>query len=217
MTTATLTATPRSDVGKGAARKARAAGGVPAVVYGHHRDPQPLTLEARELEKLIARTAGEATVVELSLDGRTLRTLIREVQRHPFKRQILHVDFQELVAGEAVSVELPIRFVGVPEGVRLSGGILDQVMHTLTIEVDPANMPNHIDVDIAGLGLNQSIHVHELQLPAGVTVLDDPDATVCVVAAPRVVEEAPAAEAVAETAAEPQLIRKTKGEEEEGE
>jgi large subunit ribosomal protein L25 len=102
--------------------------------------------------------------------------------------------------------------------VRLSGGILDQVMHTLTIEVDPASMPNHIDVDITGLGLNQSIHVHELQLPAGVTVLDDHDATVCVVAAPRVAEEAPAAaEAVEETAAEPQLIRKTKGEEEEGE
>lgn len=214
MATATLTATPRSDVGTGAARKARAAGRVPAVVYGHHRDPQSLTLETREIEKLIERTAGAATVVELSLDGRTLRTLIREVQRHPYKRQILHVDFQELVAGEAVTVEVPIRFIGTPEGVRSSGGILDQVMHTLTVETDPSNIPDHLDVDISALAINESLHVSDVPLPEGVTVADDPEATICVVSAPRVQEEETPAESV-EAPEEPEVIRKTKGDEEE--
>ncbi|HEU4562990.1 MAG TPA: 50S ribosomal protein L25, partial [Gemmatimonadaceae bacterium] len=181
MATATLSATPRSDVGKGAARKIRAAARTPGVVYGHHREPQPLTIETREFEKLLDRIAGETTIIELSLDGQTLRTLIREVQRHPYKRQILHVDFQELVAGERVTVELPIRIVGTPEGVRNAGGILDQIMHALTVEVDPSNIPNHLDVDVAALGLNESVHVRDLQLPEGVQALADEDATVCVV------------------------------------
>lgn len=216
MATATLSATPRSDVGKGAARKIRAAARIPGVVYGHHREPQPLTIETREFEKLLERTAGETTIIELSLDGQTLRTLIREVQRHPFKRQILHVDFQELVAGERVTVELPIRLVGTAEGVRNSGGILDQIMHSLSVEVDPSNIPNHLDVDVSALGLNDSIHVRDLRLPEGVQALADEDATVCVVSAPRVHEETPA-EGTEAVAGEPELIRKAKEEDEAGE
>jgi large subunit ribosomal protein L25 len=215
MATATLSATPRSDIGKGAARKARLAGRVPGIVYGHHREPQPLTLEARELDRLLERTAGQTTVIELTLDGATLRTLIREIQRHPFKRQVLHVDFQELVAGEKVSVEIPLRFVGTPDGVRNFGGILDQIMHSVTVEADPSNIPDHLDVDINGLGLNQSLHVSDLKVPAGVELMDDPDSTLCVVTPPRVAEEPTAAE-TAEAPAEPELIRKPKGEEEEG-
>ncbi len=215
MATVNLTATPRSDVGKGAARKLRAAARVPGVIYGHHRDPQPLSLEARELERLLGRTAGGATVVELSLDGATLRTLIREIQRHPYKRQVLHVDFQELVAGEKVTVNLPIRLLGNPAGVRI-GGILDQVMHEISIEVDPVNMPSHLEVDVSGLELNDSIHVRDLKLPAGILVLDDADATVCVVSPPRIHEE-PAVVEVVETPAEPELIRKTKADDEDAE
>src|SRR5918911_3597073 len=126
MATASLAATPRSDTGKGAARKARASGRVPGVVYGHHRDPQPVSVEARELERLLDRAAGGATIVELRLDGSTLQTLVREIQRHPFKREILHVDFQELVAGEKVTVRIPLILVGVPSEVRSGGAIMDQ-------------------------------------------------------------------------------------------
>ncbi len=217
MATATLSATRRSDVGKGAARKLRAALQVPAVIYGHHREPQPLALDARELEKLLDTIAAGSTVVELSMDGSTARTLIREVQRHPFKRQILHVDFQELVAGELVTVDVPLVIVGVAEGVRNQGGTLDQVMRELTVEVDPSNIPNHIDVDVSALGLNDSIHVEELKLPEGVTVLDDPEATICVVVPPRVeAEPTPAVEGEeVAAAAEPELIRKPKDEDEE--
>jgi large subunit ribosomal protein L25 len=213
MATANLSATPRTETGKGVARKLRAQHSIPGVLYGHHREPQPLVLDARELDRLVEHYATETTVVELGLDGQSVRTLIREIQRHPVKRTVLHVDFQALVAGEKVTVDVPIVLIGTPAGVRI-GGVLDQVMRELTVEVDPSNIPNHIDVDVSGLELAESIHVSDLKLPEGVTVLDEPDTTVCVVAPPRVAEEEAAAPEE-ETGVEPELIRKQK--EEEGE
>jgi large subunit ribosomal protein L25 len=214
MATANLSATPRTESGKGVARKLRAQLSIPGVLYGHHREPQPVVVDARELDRLIERYATETTVVELALDGQSVRTLIREVQRHPFKRHVLHVDFQALVAGEKVTVDVPIVLHGTPAGVRV-GGVLDQVLRELTVEVDPSEIPNHIDVDVSGLELAQSLHVSDLTLPQGITVLDDADATVCVVGTPRVVEEEAPAEEEAVAGAEPELIRKTKDEESE--
>jgi large subunit ribosomal protein L25 len=216
MASATLTASPRTGVGKGVARSLRAAGQVPGVIYGHAREAQPVAINTRDLEKLLEHISAESTVVELSLDGRTSRTLIREIQRHPFKRQILHIDFQELVAGEKVTVNVPIVLVGIPESTKTEGGILDQTMRELEIEVDPAHMPNRIEVDVSNLLIGHSIHVSDLNVPPGVEVLDDPEQTVVVMSAPRVEEEpAPVAEAVVEPAPEPELIRKTKEEGEE--
>ena len=209
MATARLSASPRSDAGKGAARKLRSAGSIPGVIYGHAREPQSLAVETRELERLLAHVSAASTVVELDLDGRTSRTLIREIQRHPFKKQILHIDFQELVAGEKVTVSIPLVFVGTAAGAK-SGGVLDQIMHELEIEVDPSNIPNHIDVDVSGLEIGHSVHVSDLPIPPGVEVLSDAETTVCVVTPPKTSAE-PAAEAE-ETSAEPELIRKTKGE-----
>ncbi|HUF65012.1 MAG TPA: 50S ribosomal protein L25/general stress protein Ctc [Gemmatimonadaceae bacterium] len=213
MASAQLNATPRSDVGKGVARSLRREGKIPAVIYGHARAPQPLAIDQRELDRLLSHIAAESTVIELSFDGSTSRTLIREIQRHPFKPQILHVDFQELVAGEKVTVDVPIVLVGVPEGVRAEGGVLDQTMRELSIHVDPANIPNHIDVDVSALNIGNSIHVSDLTLPEGVEVLDDEDSTICVVSAPRaVVEEAPAEEVAVEGVEEPEVIGKGKEE-----
>jgi len=212
MASAQLSAETRNDTGKGVARKLRAAGRIPGIIYGHAREAQGLSINARELDRLLSNIAAESTVVELNLGGTTSNTLIREIQRHPFKRQILHVDFQELVAGEKVAVHVPLVFVGTPEGVRLSGAMLEQVIHSLDIRVDPAHIPNHIDVDVSHLAMGHSIHVRELVLPEGVDVLTDEDATVCACIAPRaVVEETAAAE---EGAAEPELIRKPKDEDE---
>lgn len=207
MANATLSANVRAETGKGAARKIRQAGNIPAVIYGHNREPQSLVLNARETEKLVKSIAVSSTVIELSIDGKTARSLIREIQRHPFKRTILHIDFQELVAGETVTVKCPIVYVGTPEGVRLEGGILDQIMHELQIQVDPGNIPNHIDVDISSLKVGKSLHVSDLQLPAGIKVIDDAGATLCIVQAPKQAVETPA-----DGAAEPELIRKPKPE-----
>ena len=218
MATAQLSATTRTGSGKGPARTLRSAGQIPGVVYGHAREPQALTLDTREFEKLLSHISAESTVIELSLDGQTTKTLIREIQRHPFKRQILHVDFQELVAGEKVQVNIPIVLLGVPEGVRASGGVMDQTLRELSIRVDPASIPDHIDVDVTGVQIGHSIHVSELSLPEGVEVLNDPEAPVCVVAAPRaVVEETAVAAEPVEGEAEPEVIGRGKEAEEEAE
>ncbi|HEV2179161.1 MAG TPA: 50S ribosomal protein L25 [Gemmatimonadaceae bacterium] len=216
--TATLSASKRSDTGKGAARKLRAAQMIPGVIYGHNREPLALTMSGRELDRLLERIAAETTVVELMIDGTMSRTLIREIQRHPFKREVLHVDFLELVAGEKVTVDLPIVLVGTPEGVRADGGILDQILREISVEVDPVDMPSHIELDVSALGINDSLHVSDLKVPEGVELLIDAEATVCVVSPPHVEEEpvAPEVGAEPEAAAEPELIRKPKGEDEEG-
>jgi large subunit ribosomal protein L25 len=217
MATATLNATPRSDVGKGAARKLRAGLRIPGVVYGHHRDATPLAIDARELEKLLGSIAPGTTVVELHIGGRMSKTLIREIQRHPFKRQVLHIDFQELVAGEKITVNVPILLIGTAAGVK-DGGTVEEVMREVSIEVDPANIPSHFEIDISALGINDSVHVSDIKVPEGVEILDDLEATVAVVAPPRVEEEPVApVEGAVEAAAEPELIRKPKDEEEGGE
>lgn len=216
MATATLSAKARSDRGKGVARKLRAAGEVPAVVYGPGREPQPLTINQREFERLAERVRITSTIIELAIEGKTARTLVRELQRDPLRRTVIHVDFQELVAGEKVTVSVPLRFVGTPDGVKNGGGILEEVMHQLEIRCDPANIPDHIDVDVTPITIGHSLHVGDITLPAGVEVLDDPEQTLAVVSAPKTEEEAPAAVegAAPEVAAEPELIRKPKADEE---
>jgi large subunit ribosomal protein L25 len=211
MASATLSAEPRTETGKGVARKLRAAGRIPGVVYGHARQATGLSLVSRDFEKLLQHISAGSTVIDLTLGGATTKTLIREIQRHPFKKQIMHVDFQELVAGEKVTVDVPLVFVGIPEGVRLSGALLEQIMHSISVFADPTNIPNHIDVDVSHLGMGHSLHVRDLVLPEGVEVLSDEDATMCAVIAPRAVVEAAAAEG--EGAAEPELITKGKVEE----
>ena len=210
MASASLSAEMRSDTGKGVARKLRAAGRTPGVVYGHAREAQSLSVDAKELGKLLSTIAAGSTVVELGLNGATTKTLIREIQRHPFKKVIMHVDFQELVAGEKVTVNVPLVFVGVPEGVRLSGALLEQILHSVEVLVDPSSIPNHIDVNVEHLAMGHSLHIRDLELPKGVEVLSEEGATICAVIAPRAAVEAAAVEP---GAPEPELIRKAKEDE----
>ena len=210
MATATLAAELRTETGKGVARKLRAAGRVPAVIYGHNREAQSLSVDARELGRLLERVSAGSTVIELSgLGAGAARTLIREIQRHPVKRNVVHVDFQELVAGERITVHCPIVFVGTAPGVREQGGLLEEVMRELHISVDPSSLPNHIDVDVSALTIGHPLHVRDIQLPAGVQVLDDPDATVVAVSAPKTAPET----TEGPTTAEPEVIRQKKAEE----
>ena len=221
MATASLGAQPRTDKGKGVARKLRATGLVPGVIYGHGREPQSLTVNAREFDRLAERVRITSTVIELALDGKTARTIVREIQRHPLNRELLHIDFQELVAGELVNVSVPLRFTGTADGVKNGGGILEEVMHQIHVRCDPSNIPDHIDVDVTPLTIGHSYHIADLKMPEGVEVTDDADQTVVVVSAPKAEEEvAPVAAvegAVPEAPAEPELIRKPKAGDEEGE
>ena len=219
MATASLNAKVRTGRGKGVARKLRAAGEFPAVIYGHGREPLSLSINAREFGKLAERIRLTSTVIEIALDGKVAKTIIREVQRNPLTREMLHADFQELVAGEKITVSIPLKFLGTPEGVK-AGGILEEVMHQVHVRVDPSNIPDHIDVDVTALTIGHSLHISDLKLPAGVEVTDDAEQTIAVVAAPRAEEEvAPAVTAegvpaAPEAAPEPELIRKPKPDEE---
>jgi len=220
MATVSLSANSREGKGKGAARTLRSQGQIPAVIYGHGREPLALALNARDLDKMLSHIQAESTVIEVTVGGQTAKTLIREIQRHPIKRQILHVDFQALVAGEKVTVSIPIVLQGIPEGVRLEGGVLDQTLREIEIEVDPSNIPDHVEYDVTNMVIGDSVHISDLKVPEGVEVLDDPETSVAVLAAPRaVIEETPvvaeAVEGEAGAVAEPEVIGRGKEDEDE--
>jgi large subunit ribosomal protein L25 len=215
-TTVSLAAESRHGKGKGAARQLRMQGKIPAVIYGRGREPQPLAIALSDLEKTLAGHAPASTVIDLSIDGKTVMTVIREVQHHPVRRVISHVDFYEIHAGEKITLEVPLHLEGSPDGVRNGGGVLDQVLREIRIEVLPRNIPERVELDVTDLGLAQSLNVKDIHIENAI-ILNDPEATVCSVIPPRV-EEAPAPAVVEEEEAEePELIRKPKAEEEEGE
>ncbi len=191
-------------------------GKIPAVVYGRGRDPESLTLSLKEMERTLATSSANA-IIDLDVSGSKVKALIREVQRHPFRPGILHVDFYEIHEGETITLSVPIRLVGIPEGVRNLGGVLDQVLREIEIQVLPKDIPEHLDLDVTALGVAQSLSVSDLNIE-NATILQDLNRTVCTVVPPRVDEEAATAEDEEEeaTGAEPELIRKPK-EEGEGE
>lgn len=212
-TQAKLTAAPRSTRGKGAARSLRRAGRVPAVIYGHHRSPEAIELDATAFSRLLLAIGGHATTIDVAIEGQApVKALIREVQRNPVRpAELLHVDLYEVRADEAITVDIPVHLVGTAEGVRLGGGMLDHVLHKITIEVLPGDIPDHIEVDVTSLGVGQQVSVRDLTVPKA-KILTDLSLPVCMVSAPRT----EAAATPAETA-EPELIRKPKAEEGAGE
>src|SRR5436309_11241811 len=216
--TVTLSATARNKTGKGAARQARFKKQVPAVIYGHGRATQPLMVDALALEKALTGVEPESTLIELTVDGKKSRTLIREIQRHPLRPDIIHVDFYEIKADEKITLKVPVHLVGTPDGVRNAGGVLDQVTRDVEIEVLPEHIPDRVELDVTALKIGDSLHTRDLSIPNAV-ILTGADLTIATVVPPRAEEvAAPAAETATEVA-EPELIRKVReGEEgEEGE
>ncbi|MCX7598808.1 MAG: 50S ribosomal protein L25 [Armatimonadetes bacterium] len=193
----------RADTGKGAARKFRAAGQVPGVVYGAGREPQPIVV-ARETLERIARL-GTNVVLELCVDGQSppegVAAMVKAVEHHPVTRAPLSVDFQWVSLTRVVHVSVPVVLTGSPEGVRLEGGVLEQLLHDVEIRCLPTNIPPELTVDVTHLKVHESVHVRDLALPEGVEIVTDPDAAVATIVPPRIqVEEAApgAAEEVAE-------------------
>ncbi len=208
-----LAAALREKTGKGAARQARFQKKIPAVIYGHGRDTQPLSVDALALEQALTGIEPESTIIELAIDGKKVKTLIREIQRHPLRPDIIHVDFYEIHAEEQVTLKVPVHLVGSPDGVRNAGGVLDQVTREVEIEVLPENIPDRVELDVTVLKIGDSLHVRDLHIP-NATILTQDDLTIATVVPPRAEEVAPVVEAPTEPL-EPELIRKER--EEEGE
>lgn len=205
-----LTAASRSQTGTGAARALRRAGQVPAVIYGHGRDPEPLAIDAGALSRLLP-TMTASSILDVTVDGRApIKALLRDIQRHALRSStIVHLDLYEIHADEEVDVRVAIHLIGVPDGVRNFGGVLDFVHREVEIRVLPGDIPAGIDIDVTNLAIGHSIFVRDITL-ANAEILDDPNVPVCTVVAPRTEEvAAPAPEA---ESTEPELIRKPKAE-----
>ena len=208
---ATLKAEKREGTGKGVARKLRQAGRVPAVLYGRELDSLHLSIDAHEAERLFHSISVDNTIVSLAVEGEKepYETLVREIQMHPYRGQMLHVDFLRIQAGVEVDLDVPVHLEGVPAGVRLSGGVLEQIVHDVPVRCIPSKIPDSFVLDVTALDLNDSMHISDIPLEEGIEIRMPGEQTICTVAVPRVVEEVEAEE----EAEEPGLVGE-EGEEE---
>jgi len=193
MADVTLTAERRDEAGKGPAGRARRAGLVPAVVYGLGDENVAVSVPSRELSNILASESGANTLITLKIGGTSQLALPRQIQRHPVKGTLIHVDFVRVRADQTIQAEVPVRLTGDAEGVS-RGGVLEQLLHTVSVEALPRDVPVAFEIDIAALEIGQNVHVSDLAAPAGVTILNEADAVVAQISAPRVAEEAAPAE-----------------------
>ena len=198
--TNTLSAEPRTDLGSRPSGRIRRTGMVPSVVYGLNEDAEAITVSARELSRILGGASGSNTVITLDLDGKNVLTLARQIQRHPTRGDLVHVDVIRVSANVAVAAEVPLHLTGESVGV-LDGGLLEQLVFTLSIEALPADIPAAIEHDISALIVGDQIHVRDLVLPRGVVTTQDGEELAAQVVAPRGVDIGEA-EAAAEAAAE---------------
>jgi large subunit ribosomal protein L25 len=188
-----LNAKPRSVIGK-AVKALRRQGWIPAVLYGRHISPLPIQVEGRELQRVLSQARGGARLITLQVDGETHLALIREVQREPIRREILHVDFQAIEMTEKIRVEVPVIFKGASPAVERGEGVLVHGLTHVEIECLPKDLIEAITVDLSVLDrVDAAIYVRDLQAPPGVTIVSDPDELIALVTAPaaEAIEEAP--------------------------
>ena len=215
----TLGARERDVYGRNAARRLRREGMVPAVMYGHGQDPRSLMVRAQELAQLLGRISVENTLVDLTVgSGTTQKVLIREVQRHPWRAEVLHVDFFQIQADEEIRVAVPLRLDGIPTGVRNSGGILQQSQYEIEVQCLPSDIPEVFVYDVTDLDIGDVVHVSDLDT-GSVVPLEDPELTICTVVPPTVIQVSEEEEGLAELEEmEPEVIgRRPEGEDEENE
>lgn len=196
----------RTQTGKQFAKKLRRAGQVPGIYYLHGEETIPITLPEKELTKVLL---SEANLIDVTFDGRKVKCIVREVQYDPVSGAPLHVDLMGIKLTEKITVEVPVRLVGVPKGVKETGGILNQQLREVEIECLPTEIPEHIDVDVSHLGIGDAIHVRDLAL-GNIKVLEDPETSIAVVTPPTVMKEV--AEEAAPAPTEPEVIGRKKEE-----
>jgi large subunit ribosomal protein L25 len=209
-----LSARPRPEAGRNAVGKVRSRGAIPAVMYGAKDSATNLEVQKRDIENLLARAVSENILVQLEIkDGEKTTSrlsLIQEVQHHPVRGEIIHVDFHAVSMNEEIDAEVVLEPAGEPVGVKTFGGLLQQSMRLLPIRCLPQDLPEIIVVDVSALNIGESLHVRDIKLPPGVTAVPDEDLTVFLVSEPTVAEE-PTAET--QEAAAPEVIKEKKAEE----
>ncbi len=209
----TFKVSARSEVGKEKAKKLRVKGLLPGVVYGEGQ-ATPIVFDAKAFEHLWHSTRGENVLVNLEIQNgglETRKSLIREIQRDPVWGKVLHVDFQHISLSKKISVNVPVHLVGLPVGVKDTGGILQHTFRELEVSCLPTEIPEHIEIDVSHLKIGDSVHVRDLKLATGIQILTAGDLSVASVVPPTVIKEGEL-EAAAEVA-EPEVITERKPEE----
>jgi len=208
---------PRTEFGKNPSRRLRRAGMIPGIVYGSNKPPVPISVDPKQVEKILRSESGANSIFMLNLVGKDQRryAMIKAYQTDPVSNRLQHTDFIRIQMDEAVQVNVPIQTVGEAPGVKLDLGILDIPLREIRIESLPADIPDAFKVDISSLKIGDTIRVADLQIPPKVKILTDPNQTVAVVAPPAKEEEV-GAPVVAEVT-EPEVIKKGKAASEEGE
>jgi large subunit ribosomal protein L25 len=203
---------------KNAARRVRAAGKIPAVIYGGGSEPVAVEVDPKQISRILYSESGHNTIFDVEIPGHSAaKAMIVDWQREPIKDQLIHIDLKRIALDKVLHVKVRVKLLGVPKGVKTEGGILDQVLREVDIECLPADIPSHIDVDVTELGLHQVLRVNGLPHSDKIKYINAEDATVAHVVAIRE-EAAPTAEgaegaaAVGATPAEPEVAKKGKAE-----
>lgn len=201
-----LIAQPRTTSGSPAARRLRTEGHIPGVLYGQGMTPISVTVERRELRLALSGPAGSNTVLALEVAGKSYPAVVKEMQRHPVKRSVSHIDFLQVNMNEEITVSVPLHLVGEAKTVIAEGGLVDKAVDHIDVSCTPSDMPNSFDVDISHMHPHDVIRLSDLTMPKGVTALGDPDmpiVTVLVTSAAEAAADttAPAAEGTGEAAA----------------
>jgi large subunit ribosomal protein L25 len=200
-----LVAEFRETQGKGASRRLRHEGKVPAILYGGHSEARKLTLSHQKLLIMLDNERFYSTILSLKVGDQTQNAILKDVQRHPYKNAIVHIDFQRVEDNQAIRMKVPLHFTGaaVSPGVKTQGGIVSHMRNEVEVSCLPKDLPEFLEVDMSALALNESIHMSQLALPAGVELvaLAKEDAAVVAIHSPRAEEPDAAAAAAAEGAA----------------
>lgn len=165
-------------IGSRSSGRLRAEGRVPGVVYGLGKDPVPVAVAWRELRAALVGEAGLNALIDLQVGGGTELVMVKELQRHPVRRDVLHVDFLRVSRDHELTVDVPIVLVGEATQVLRGGGTVDQVLHALTLQAKPQSIPNELTLDVSGLAIGDTLRVSDLDLPADVATLIDPEEAV---------------------------------------
>lgn len=195
--TATLSAETGRQTGSAASRRLRAADRIPGVLYGHGMDPVSLSVARRDLRLALSGPAGQNTILSLNIDGKTYNAIVKEMQRHPVRRNVSHVDFVQINLSEEITMQVPVHLVGTAKQVLSAGGLVDPAVDTIEVRTTPANVPNEIAIDVTDLTPDQVIRLSDITLPKGVVATGDPEMAVVTVIMSRGATEAAAAEAAA--------------------
>jgi large subunit ribosomal protein L25 len=182
----TLAAEAGRTIGTSSTRRLRAQGKIPGVVYGHGTDPVPVAVAARDFRIAMSGEAGLNTLLSLELEGTNLLTLARDIQRHPVKNVVTHIDFLIVRRDEVISAEVTINLVGEAMEVQHGDGVVDQQLFTLAVKAKPADIPPSVDIDVTDLIIGGSLHVRDITVPKGVEIETELDATVVAGQPPRV-------------------------------